>query len=51
MKTSNAPNAPNEVRKMRTEDAAVGMQLVNNDVSQICKKTRPIGMMRKNSSV
>jgi hypothetical protein len=36
---------PKHIRQMATEDPAIGMQFVDDDVPQILKELRPPGMV------
>ncbi len=46
---TDAAEPPEDVRQVAAEHAAIGMQLVDDDVAQILEQLRPAGMMRQDA--
>ena len=51
VKPSDAPQATKHVAQVAAEDAAVGVQLVDDDVAQVFEQTRPARVVRQDAGV
>ena len=51
IKIRDAPQSPQHVAKMAAEHAAIGVQFIQHDVSQILEQPRPARVVRQNSGV
>jgi hypothetical protein len=48
---ADAPQTPQHIRQVTAEDAAIGVQLVDDDELEILEQLRPAGVMRKDPRV
>ena len=46
-----ALKAAQDIRNMGSKDSPVGVDLIDNDISQVGKEIIPLGVMRKNSQM